>query len=901
MTDHRLYAEDNDHSAASEHDEDPVLPRVRAAEQRTEDLASDAAAVLTPLSNERLSQNVHTEHFGQAAQIRMGKVTWTAAYTRWCRVDMGDGRASWPCCIGTDLAPNPLSIKNISVLAPNTQVLVWDSADSAYGTILCCVPNIMTDGSKSFSDYVSQGSNGGFRREKFHKDFPELFERNGGVIDFSGGQPCDTAVGDFGYMDDLGGGLFMDLLAKWFRVDESCGIFLSYLDRLTRLSGNNLDVNSAIHELHVRQDEGEGLLYEGSTAYPWEALGALKPGEDSHRETTDDDVHYNKPYGKYEPAHDDQQPFYRYEQYQGYLGQAYMRQVVLPPQTGTVNRFQDTDTRIGVFRESIGMDGGLAVASAQSLVFEKRSLLPVPKRIKAVEDPEGDDSREGSYKFAGQYGDGAEHKIQEAPTATGELKNLLRATAVQDLSAYLFTWKTLHPFHYHAKDFVTPEQTDLSPLTSLQQEIPFDQLKSRQWLDEPAPVELKVDHRYTTASYYESRAGLYILPDGSVVIRDGYGAETRWSGGSIQNSAPGDIWHQAGKNVNCWAGDDVVLKAHNSMDLSTTKHDIRLKAERNLEGVAGNNGAIGRILWDCQAASSSHDVEGKEGEDVAQTGVIMKAAKSEVIQWGQGIYLRTGGGDVLDGPITFDASKGKADVRTHARAVYDHVENGAYVAIPAEDPKTTYVFAEEVCHLPAGTYVEGPLNVTKQGIQVRGNIAVIEGQVSSDTNTNGLVPQWTPADEGWELTDENLLAGADAFQTQNSSSLSGYAQHIEEQWRASQRPGNATIMEQSQFAPRSPSQMNTVSFKLPENYWHQLQTGSPTWTEKEIKYQGRTYMPYPGKKAWAEDSTFYRGSPKLHTNSIGLDAPLSSGVYEDAELNPWTTQVLDGNYPVSSS
>lgn len=875
----------------------------RKNERKAQETKAASDGNVTPSEDEKLAANAHDENFGKQPEFRVGKITWVSPYTHWYRVEMNDGQGNLPCCFSGDTSNNPLSTRSITTIPPNTMCLVYKEDGAPFGIIICTFPDIVTDGGSVHPDWISQGSNGGFRREKYHKKFPDYFELDGGQIDFSNWRPVDgAAMGEWGRFDDLGGGIFIDPFMKFLRVDESCGLFLFYMDRAARLCANNLDFRSAMWEMISKYDDGEGMQFQGSTPYPHEALGAFEFGTDTRREIDDHAVHYDEPYGKYEPQTDDQQAFYRYEQYEGYLGQAYMRQVMLPPNSGGLNKYPDTSERIGVFREQIALDGGYALESAQSIAIMKRVLIPIPKRLKMVEDPKGDDLREESgYKFASLHGSGPDHKIQGTPKATGELPNLLKATAVQDMLAYIYNWKSLHPFHYHKKDFDTPEETDLSPLTTLQRPPQFGQLASQQWLDEETPVEVKVDHRQTKASYYETTAGLFVTPDGSVVVRDAYGSETRWSGGSIQNSAPGDIWHQAGRNVNLWAGDDIIARAVNSIDLTTTKHDIRFKAERHLEGLAGNNGALGRVFFECQSSGPQHDVTGKEGEDVLQSGIIFKAKQAEVITWASSIYLRTGGGEVLPGMITFDAAKGDQVIRNVAATVIDHVKFGSNIAIPVGDKDVVYHFGPSVAQIPKPVCMEGGLLIVKNGIQMRGPLAGIECTVISDRNPGGLIPQWQKGDEGWDIVEENLQFCKDAFAEMNAALTKDYNEGIKDFWYPAKRPGNDSVMTDSQFAPRNLDQMRTQDFRLPENYWQQLETGSPTWTEKVIVYQGNEFMPHPGKDPWTTGDRFRRADFKLHDKAAGIDKPRDGGLYEDPDLKEWKKEALDGNYPVSVS
>src|SRR5207244_2245705 len=108
--------------------------------------------------------------------------------------------------------------------------------------------------------------------------------------------------------------------------------------------------------------------------------------------TKDEDVQFGVAKAKLEPSQADQQPFFRYQEYGGYLGQAHTRSVAIPPEGGEVNRFSDKTAIPGVFREVIGLDGTYALESAKRIVLAKRSLIPIPKRVKPAESYEETDA-----------------------------------------------------------------------------------------------------------------------------------------------------------------------------------------------------------------------------------------------------------------------------------------------------------------------------------------------------------------------------------------------------------------------------------------------------------------------------------------------------------------------------
>lgn len=884
---------------------DAALNRVRQQERRASSNAQASSGTIEPASNERLSASLYQQSFGTPTNLVFGKIVYAMPYAHWYRVQL-DGGGDLACSSGTAGSTQPLGVRSVGVIPPGTHVAVWRDPNAPFGVVAFCLPTLNTDGHGVYPDWISQGSNGGLRRERYYNQFAELFVKEGGIQDWSNSRPCDgAATGEWGWMNDLGNGVFIDAVMSFFRVDELCGMWLFYMDRLLRLAGHNLDIRTAIDEYQVRVDNGEGITAYGSTPYPFEALGAFAFGTAIKRDNDDADVHYKLPEGKSEPVEFDQQAFYRYEEFRGYLGQAFMRQVQLPPlDKPSLWTYSSEKPGIGVFRESISMEGGYALQTAHSWAVEKRVLIPSAKRIKPIEDPTGDDLEAGSdYKFAGLHGSGPEHVIQGEPTASTELPHILTAVAVQDMMAYVYNWKQLHPFAYHTKDFLTPEEAEHSPFTTLQHMPELFKLAGQTFLPTPDEIDVEVDHRYN-AKYYEAKAGIYITSRGGVVIRDASGSELRMAGGQIVLAPSADLMLQPGRHVIAYAGDDIVLRAHNSIDITAAKHDVRLKAEHHVDVLAGNGGAIGRILLECQSSGPVYQPSGKEGEDVIESGVILKAKTSEIIQWGNNIYLRTGGGDVLPGQITLDAAKGKNQVRIVAQTLSCHLQTTANFSFPLQDKTATHMFSAINALIPTPLQVKGPFFVTQGGITCRGNVQAIDSIFASDRNVGG---QLYDTNRNRDKLEAALKKSEESFKKRDEVMTADYISGILQFWYPSGRPGSDDVIRDSAYAPRNDAQMRVNDFKIPETYWQQIASeigAGTTWVEPTIAYQGKAMMPHPGKKAWSEDASFYASNLKFHDLATGVDEDRGSpdGIYaSDPTLNDWIKGPPQSNYPLIMS
>lgn len=881
----------------------------RQIERFSETLDPGPRSVPELSSDEQASADLHNRNFGsRTGTVVFGKITYAVPYTHWYRVALDDGQADFPCCFLNDSASIPLSVRSTGTLPSSVGVLVFKPPEGSYGFILGVVPDIVGDGALVHPDWISQGSNMGFKRELYYHGLLRLFANEASLYDFSNNRPVDgSALGEWGKISDLGGGIHIDPFLVWLRISETCGLFLNYFDDHARLEGSNLDLRTAISELVARNDSGEGVYMQGFAPYFWEALGCFFPYTQMHREISDADVQYTSPYGKFEPLVDDQQPFYRTEHYQGYLGQGGIRQVVLPPSQDSAPVLQESSQIVlpGVFKEQIGLDGSFGLQSAHSIVFAKRTLIPVGKRMKRPESPDGDniDGPNDEYMFGGFFGNGTTPQVADIDNDS-ELGHLKNATGFDDFMAQLFSWKGLHQFHNHTKDYFVPEQDQMGDLATLQVIPNFAQLMSQTWLNPVQPKSLRVDHRHGDVDYYEVQSSFALLPDGSTVWRGGGGEEIRMMGGNIQISCPGDIVMQPGRSVVAYGGDDIVMRANKSVDITANQNDVRLKAERNLEMMGGNSGS-GRVLLESKASGFTHDYERKVGEDIAGSGVLIKAANSQIVNWGAEIYLRTGGGDVTAGPIMIDADQGNQDIRTHSRSFIRHLDILAADYFNADGNNTVAnYFSALNSQIQTPCQFDGSVAITNNGLLVRGNIAVVGGHVGTEyAQQYGFLVGWLTR-QSLQQAKASLQTILTSMESSQQSARDDYEVAVDNRYYQAGQVGQDDLILDTAFSFRNEYQYGTTAWELPETYWQQMARESSqtpgVWSENAVVYQQEELGPHPGYSRWRSE-TWLTMPSQLHDHTSGRDAARASGAYEAPVFSEWTKQMPDGNYPVIAS
>ena len=856
-----------------------------------------------------------------------------------------------------------LGATEINTYVPGTCVAVLLQDRGSYGFILGAIPNALFRGKDAFQDNISQASRN--RVDDCHKKHLKS-PKSSEITDCSNWRPYDsTLAGEWGAMSSTGIRVFVDDFMMQAAVNEFCGIYGFYHDNLLRVAGYNMQVWTAGSERESFMDQAECNDIQGYTPYPWEGMGVLRVGQPVIEEYEPGcyQCFEQKPYySHWENKHEFAQPYHRSQVFFGYLGQG-MRQVVHAPPEGQ-DRWtykgekgdsgekpydskiesgrglqynckggpsKDTDHQekpvYGLSEENKALDGRLFIASAKGVHISKRILLPFPQRIRRPEDVKQGDDAEKNYKAASKFGSGQEHDITGTIKTTDEqYPNLQRAAALLDLHGYLYNYAGLHPFYWHAKDYKTWEQQDLEYADSNQKIPKFSVLQgSQMYLKEEQPKIFKIDHRYDKKEqkFYETESFISLLDDGGIVIGDGYGGEIRMTGGCVIISAPGDVWLKGGRDVQAWAGNDVILRANKSAEISSTEKNVRIKAERNVLVLAGNDSSDreGGILLESRGKTIEYDFE-KCGDDVKFAGVVLRAPKSNVVSLAKEIYLRTGGGEIEQGDITIDSSKGDKDIITKSNNLHSFLKQSGTVYHYFGGQKVggatkANMFSEQLTLLCSATSVGGSLFV--RGVSLFENsLLVKKGHIFTEQANRGKnccgvkkLEYVLPCDGGCQAAVQKAL---DEFKRLAEKEIPDIGNQIDEmlktKWYEEKRAGNDRVMTIMEFSFRNDDQYKIPDFLLYEDRWQQMaRLGGEIpdqWTERGVKAKvcDKTY-PFPGKK-WLESSPAYKEQDfKIVQTQDGYvdkergEAPGLASEYKEPEFKQPNAKVINGNYIIT--
>lgn len=805
------------------------------------------------------------------------------------------------CCALADSSFTPIGGRRVDSYAPGTAVWVARPAHLPYGVIVGAEPPPNADPALAMGDRVHMTSRCG-RAADAMQDAILRSRGAGGLVDWSARRPVDSLPGvDRGWMAETGVRILMDSFHAQVAADEAAGLFVFHHDQFVRLAAANLQVFSAGHLEEHLDDEGEILIRRGWTPYPWEQRGALRPEVDPIREVSDAELAApGAALASREPSRPDQEPFHRRLFLGGYAGQGGKDLVLVPPKGPDVFSKATPDDpdletpAAAVAEEHRTLAGGWHLRAARGLHLAKQGAIPAPIRRKNPEDRSGD-SPDG-YKASGYYGDGPDHKVAPAVrTNVEDSPSLQRAAAVLDQAAHRRNWEGLQALHAHGRDWTLPEEGD-SPLAAGHEPADPALLADAHALPDPPTAKVEVDHRYGEVEYHTGEAGVYIGDDGAVVIRDAWGSAIVMAGGHVEVQPAGDLFLRPGRSLHAWAGRDFNLRARRHVELSCSDGDLRLKAERNLQALAGNSGE-GALLLESRGADAM-DYAGKVGTDALGGGVQIKAAAGSVQAWGGSLYLRS-----LSGGVTLDAAKGSAPILELASRVERYARDGFQDDVgPPSNVAASFSFDAAGARLGGGLAVSGAMTAGG-GATVRGDVSIVGGHVFSDrAATNPQVSAYA---------DPAYAASVRARAQDSARAAAGDAKDASGRFKdafgaglhAPGGPGDDDAVAAAGFSFRTTEQCGAANFVCWEASWQQASreaggTLSP-WAEPPVESQGAETAPFPGAARLLDEEAFLVQKLSLYDVKRGVAADRGDPArYEDPEFEPVEPRRLGEAYTV---
>lgn len=860
--------------------------------------------------------------------LRVGKVLLAFPYIHCYKVQLSGRQGT---VVATSLsrgASNPLGVRVSDVIPPNSNVLIWHPNSTTLAYILAVIPAPTLSDDFNAAELIQQGGNSGVKKVEAYRNIPKTATAAHNWVPQSCGRPMDGTIGEYVRMSETGIGLLIDSFQAYLRVNEACGLWLNYFDSFAKFSALSMQIQSYCEHVFQQYDEGELFSMRGYATYPWEAAGTYSPGEEFSKSNDAEPVQMDRnfPFAVEDLKDFSTVPVYRMTDYTGYLGQGFNRTLVRPAKTSGTRLMTDAENSkdIGLFQELLALDGGYSVKSAKQILFAKYPLIPNPRRKRQVEDAKGDDLKENNnYRFSGLYGGGEEHKVKDwEDDGLSIMPNMLRVAGVMDMLVRHFNWKSTHPFFYHKKDYAYPEEGDNdSPLT----EVKFYRGRMDTSYVNVSPKQLMIDNRYQNVNYYNTASLITLAEDGSVVIADGYGSQITMGGGQIRLEAGGDVMLMSGARVVTLAN-EAIIRAKGSVDLSSSEKDVRLKAEKNMQLLAGNDGQGGMLL-ESKGRGSSQVYQQLIGEQVSSSGITLLSRGGCVNTIAKTTYMRTGvdeGNPESTGEFIIDCANGRSSLVSYASAhvLFNSQGLGIYHSPTGQDDvsidKSHYfgpnfskvngptVMDDDVCIVRGGNLGVDASVFSRGYIIALKQMACLKGiQGLGDSSKNNIPDDVNKfIDEYTRASDQVTNQGKPQFEAFFTNNI----------WQEYQAGNNSLLGNDIGFSYRDESSQGGMvygyspdNFFLLEPRWQQLERmglvsgGGDSWSERPVQYQGKELYPWPGKTNWVSSETLLGYSDSGSFLLFGSDGKAKSRTgnqsdYEEPQFKSWKKQVCNGNY-----
>ncbi len=662
-------------------------------------------------------------------------------------------------------------------------------------------------------------------------------------------------TGSFSIGSMAGPKFFTDPFMAFLACNDATGVWAFRDNSMLRVAGLNYQGLTAGTYEEKFNDNGEMLEYRASAMNAWEPLGYY---EKPDKVTKEDDNWWDKKKAtfKYEPKDENLRPYYRMQEFGGWLGQGKQEHTVAPPE-GKQNTKEATKEKkqLSLSRITHASNGFIGIESAKGISIVKQPVIPAVQRLRAAFDEENGDSKDTGYDFKHSNF----NPKDEPESSCDDVTQFVMA--IEDYCAYIFNYRNVSALLAHCKDWYVPETKDSNKeVYNLSQEL--NKISSGKPMSLPPEYTVKIDN--IKHKYYGTSSGIHLTPDGGIVMYDGYGSEIRMSGGTVTISAPGGIWLKSGKDVQLWAGGDLNMRAKGCIDETTTDGSVRIKAEKNLEMLGGNSGGTSGVIIESRGSGDMNF--DASGENIQVGGIILKAPKGTVSTLGSTIYTRSGVSGSGNG-IMLDAQGGRSQIYTASMMKKDYVKAKHTVVFGDFEAKTvdaTYTATKYQYSLP------GRLEVNSDIVSLSNVFAKKDGWLGGHILTkraaSGTIFVAPIKDQAAQAFDTIINTSNQSINVENKQNESEFLSGtVQDQFFLANKPGNKDVLKKAQFSFRTDEDLNLEDFRVYEDRWQTVcpSTGKK-WKEKRVKTEtGKGEYPYPGKK-------YLEGEPCLVSQALEL-------------------------------
>lgn len=665
------------------------------------------------------------------------------------------------------------------------------------------------------------------------------------------GLPLDALAGEAGVVSPLGVGTINSVFYAALSAGATAEVSVHFMDQLLRTWGYNRDDLTSLSRHVLRNDGGKAFDVAGWAKYPTEALGTLTDGQPAFkvREQALDDPEL---LGKYGPAAPNQQPFFRLQRHRGLLGDLERTTVAIPAPGVEIRTAEKTVQELGVLEQHIGADGSYSLLSGHSIILGKLVVSPLPHQLAGPDDTAGDTSELKPVKIESWSTDG------QGDNGVTLLDRVLHAARVAGRAQY----------KNQAKDWYVPAEKEvldlfgLRTVTATAEEL--EAAHAAPWTYTPTAGEVPVCLLDGNAKYTGRAAFIAILENGDVVLENGAGAQIAMCGSTVRITAPEDIVQQTGNDMIALVGGHSSLRARGNVELSSAQKNVRIKAEKNIHTLAGNGGT-GGIVLESRSTGSAFNYDGKSGDGVDSSGVVVRCPNSGFAAWAPNIYM--GVHQLADTPAGSLTLVSDNNAYSASKNFEQIVESAWFVNI--KDTESTLCYGESGMFVSGGNIVvSGGGLIAPDGDVICSGTVAGKQMVHPGTSPQQVLPGGPKMREA--LTD--IKKQVDDV----TSSRAEAAASITEQMESSQLQAKDSRKNVG-FSFRNDREYTDVI--IPQARWQQyLGSHGEQWVEPPVLSPGgETTFPYPGGQ-WESSIflTLQAGSTYDINNCVSLAAGTST-------------------------
>jgi hypothetical protein len=754
-------------------------------------------------------------------------------------------------CIDLNGNSTPFGVKKASRISVGSTVLVhWNGNMNSYGYI---IGSISTNGiihgyiDKVYTNRVSSISRTNYTKNPLMRTMathlPMQYSNDGSVSD-------STTLGDLTYSTVLGGLLHMDSFQIMLKEGDRCSLLLSIFDGLMRLTAHKYQLWTPASHIDIFFDRDYAYNIAQVTPYVWEALGIFKKPEKLEAWTQDTSKSV-KSEAVREPTEEEMMPYCRMEEVKGWQGQGLIRQVKSLPDSNTKffvpKKFNGR--AYTVFREALHVDGTYIVESAGGLFLRRRYDIPCYLRFKNPTIEEKEKAEEELKKNIPE-------KLKQSNGAACSLlqiEELVEQEEKKALFAYAIGEKSEE---YQRVD------TDKNPIMSQQDTIA--ELTRQQFLKDTKTITVKSGIEDIKTNYGKRDQLLGLTSDGGFLLRDAYGNEIRTGPGGIELISCADINIRSGRRTVVMSGDDTIITANKSCDITAAQNDVHIASYNNVEVTSGLSGK-GRLLLENNAKTTAVDTEDTVGEDVNAGGIVLTSPKSNIYHYSLNNYTKTKrvvteATDAYEWYNSYNLS-GKRSIKL----VIDDPKDSRKISNAVEittQAVTTYgtLTADGRAFINGSLFVGG--TATLNGSLRSTGSALYTGSVTARNRQNGVIDADTAQQIKEQVAEyrEAMTESIDTRLSQMESTLTS----VYEQESDEKKPLNKQVAEDIGYRGRNEAQFGTTEYVMmaPSFTYFNLNSVKGKFDLDRINAKLKDKHPekegdgvFPGVKRWeAEDS-----------------------------------------------